>query len=230
MSDRQNLDRIAQIETFARQHMEGGEVGHDFKHVDRVRHHALYIAQHTSYDDLDRVQAAALLHDVALKYVKKRSDHGEVGSQMTEKFLTENQLFTSEEVAEIVHAIRWHDSVKRDPGRLLAILRDADMLEIFGAVGLIRAFTSKAMLPEYDAAMLPAETWGLSAEGFTQRFASGAGIGATIMDQVSFQISCFENLNTEIARQIARPLVDYMRGFATQLVKEITQHSELYVP
>lgn len=141
---------------------------------------------------------------------------------MTEKFLTENQLFTSEEVAEIVHAIRWHNSVKRDPGRLLAILRDADMLEIFGAVGLIRAFTSKAMLPEYDAAMLPAETWGLSAEGFTQRFASGAGIGATIMDQVDFQISCFENLNTEIARQIARPLVDYMRGFATQLVKEIT--------
>lgn len=58
MSDRQNLDRIAQIETFARQHMEGGEVGHDFKHVDRVRHHALYIAQHTSYDDLDKVQTA----------------------------------------------------------------------------------------------------------------------------------------------------------------------------
>ncbi|MBK9748528.1 MAG: HD domain-containing protein [Chloroflexi bacterium] len=230
MSNKQYLDRIAQIETFARQHMEGGEVGHDFKHVERVRHHALYIAQHTGFDDLDRVQAAALLHDVALKYVKKRSDHGAVGSQMTEKFLTENLLFTSEEVAEIVHAIRWHDSVKRDPGRLLAILRDADMLEIFGAVGLMRAFTSKAMLPEYDAAMLPAETWGLSAEGFTQRFASGAGIGATIMDQVSFQISCFENLNTEIARQIARPLVDYIREFAAQLVKEIAQDSELYVP
>jgi hypothetical protein len=50
------------------------------------------------------------------------------------------------------------------------------------------------------------------------------------MDQVSFQISCFENLNTEIARQIAHPLVDYMREFAAQLVKEVAQDSELYVP
>lgn len=230
MSDKQNFNRIAQIEDFARQHMQGGEVGHDFKHVDRVRHHALYIARHIGYEGVDRVHAAALLHDVALKYVERRSDHGEVGSQMAKEFLTENHLFTPEEIEEIVHAIRWHDSLKRDQSRLLAILRDADMLEIFGAIGLMRAFTSKAALPEYDSAVLPSETWGMSAEGFTQRFATGVGIGATIMDQVSFQISCFDNLNTEIARQIARPLVDYMREFAAQLVKEITQDSELYLP
>jgi uncharacterized protein len=49
---------IQQIEDFVRPFM-GAEIGHDFKHVDRVRNWALLIARREGYDDLDVVEAAA---------------------------------------------------------------------------------------------------------------------------------------------------------------------------
>lgn len=214
-------NRIQQIEAFAREHLTNGEVAHDYKHVDRVRHNALYIAQQEGYPNLDCVQAVALMHDVALKYVEFRRDHGRVGAEMAEQFMHEKQLFSAEEIAEIAHAIRWHDSVKQDDSPLLAILRDADMLEIFGAVGLMRGFASRATLPDYDPAHLRGETWGMGARDFDVRFAEGKGTGPTMMDGLNFQISCYDNLNTETAKRVARPLVDFMRAFVDQLVGEI---------
>lgn len=215
--------RIQQIEAFARQHMADGEIAHDYKHVDRVRNRALQIASPEGYPDTDRVQAATLLHDIALAHVEKRSEHGKIGADMAEQFLTDNQLFTPDEIAEITHAIRWHDSVKPDDSPLLAILRDADMLEIFGAVGLMRGFTSKATKLDYNPVNIRGETRGLTARDFDVRFAEGRGIGPAIIDQLNFQISCYDNLNTDTARQIARPLVDFMRAFLDQLVCEIEE-------
>ena len=206
-------DRLQMIEDFARQHMADGEIAHDYKHVDRVRKHALQIAQLEGYPKLAQVEAVALLHDIALSHVEQRRDHGKVGAQMAEQFLTENQLFEADAIAEIVHAIRWHDSVKSDESPLLAILRDADMLEIFGAIGILRGLTSKATLPDYDLANIRGETWALTARDFDARFADGTGIGPTIIDQLNFQISCYDNLNTATARQIAQPLVAFMHAF-----------------
>ncbi len=214
-------DRITAIEEFARQHLHDGEIAHDYKHVDRVRRHALRIAVEEGYPHSDRVQAVALLHDIALKQVEQRRDHGHVGAAMAADFLRENALFDDEAIEEIAHAIRWHDSVKQEPGQLLAILRDADMLEIFGAVGLVRGLTSRADLPDYDPAHIRGETWGFSARDFDLRFAAGTGVGPTLMDQINFQISCFDNLNTESARQLARPRVEFIRAFVEQLVREI---------
>lgn len=213
---------IQQIEAFARQHMTDGEIAHDYKHVDRVRNRALQIAPHEGYPDMERVQAAALLHDIALTHVEKRSDHGKVGAEMAGQFLADNQLFIPDEIAEIAHAIRWHDSVKQDDSPLLAILRDADMLEIFGAVGLMRGIMFGSTLPQdYDPALIRGETWGLTARDFDVRFAQGKRTGPTLVDQLNFQISCYDNLNTDTARQIARPLVDFMQTFLDQLVREI---------
>jgi HD superfamily phosphodiesterase len=172
------------------------------------------------------VEAAALLHDIALAHVEQRRDHGKVGAEMAEQFLAENQLFESEAIVEIVHAIRWHDSVKPDDSPLLAILRDADMLEIFGAIGLMRGLTSKATLPDYDPSNIRGETWELTARDFDMRFANGTGIGPTIMDQLNFQISCYDNLNTATARHIAQPLVAFMRAFLNQLASEIEHVGE----
>jgi uncharacterized protein len=214
-------DRIQQIEAFARQHMTNGEVAHDYKHVDRVRRNALYIAQQEGYTNLDCVQAAALMHDVALAHMDDRHNHGKVGAAMAEQFMEEHQLFTSDEISEITHAIHWHDSVKKDDSPLLAILRDADMLELFGAVGLMRGFASRAALPDYDPAHVRGETWGMTARDFDTRFAQGKGTGPTMMDGLNFQISCYDNLNTETAKELARPLVDFMRVYADQLVREI---------
>jgi hypothetical protein len=85
-------------------------------------------------------------------------------------------------------------------GALGAILRDADILDLLGAVGIMRACTSKYNKPEYDPQQIKGETWGMRAEDFTRRFRQGLGIGPYLVDQINFQISCYDNLQTATAR------------------------------
>ena len=106
---------------------------------------------------------------------------------------------------------------------MLDILQDADGLELFGAMGLMRAFTSKAALPEYDPANIKGDTWAMGADDFTRRFKRGIGVGPTLMDQVNFQISCGENLHTQTARRIAAPMVAFLRTFVLELEAEVNQ-------
>ena len=65
----------------------------------------------------------------------------------------------------------------------------------------------------------------ISPDDFTRRFKTGAGIGNTIVDQVNFQISCFENLHTQVARSIAQPMVEFTQAFVVQLEAEVVSVS-----
>ena len=47
------------------------------------------------------------------------------------------------------------------------------------------------------------------------------GIGDTIIDQVSFQIDSYGDLHTQTAREIGKPLVDFMVAYVAQLDAEI---------
>lgn len=85
----------------------------------------------------------------------------------------------------------------------------------------MRAFTSKYMNPEYDPSDIKGETWEMAAEEFAERFRFGIGVGNYIMDQMNFQLSCYDNLSTETARQLAQPLVEFMRAYIIQLDFEI---------
>ena len=81
------IHKITQIESFAQQTMDSISIldlklAHDYKHVDRVRGWAVQIAQGEGYDDIDRVQAAALLHDVGLAHTDRRSNHAQVGAEV----------------------------------------------------------------------------------------------------------------------------------------------------
>jgi len=214
-----------QIEAFAHLHMEGGDVAHGWLHAHRVRNHALAIARAEGYLHLDRAESAALLHDIGLKHVQVRREHGAKGAEMAAALLEEQGRFDGEAIAEIAHAIRWHDSVKPDASPLLAIVRDADMLELFGAIGILRAAQSRANAPEYDVEHFPAQTWGHTNRDFDARFAAGQGIGPTLLDQISFHLSCEGNLNTESARRMAAPLIAFMRGFVEELVGEVERRS-----
>lgn len=56
-------DRIRQIETYARQSMSTFvapdlRIGHDFKHVDRVRHWAIQIARNEGFEDIEAVDCS----------------------------------------------------------------------------------------------------------------------------------------------------------------------------
>jgi putative nucleotidyltransferase with HDIG domain len=68
-------------------------LAHGFKHVDRVRRHALVIARAEGVAGIEVVEAAALLHDIGLAYVEERSQHAEVGAELAAGFLREHALF-----------------------------------------------------------------------------------------------------------------------------------------
>ena len=219
-------DRIQQIEDHVKELVNGAtapelKIAHDFKHTDRVRGWALQIARNEGFEDLELVEATALLHDVGLAHVEQCSQHGQVGAEIAAQFLRQRRLFTDEEIDLIADAIRCHNSPPGGGGRLAQILRDADVLDAIGAVGVMRAFTSKYAKPEYDPHDVKGETWGATMREFEARFATGRGIGDYIVDQVNFQISFCDNLRTETAKRIAQPLVEFMQAFVVQLESEV---------
>lgn len=213
-------NKIKQIENYVRSVM-SDEIAHDFKHVDRVRTWALQIAKNEHFPNLEIVETAALLHDIGLSQAEKRGKHGEVGAEMSALFLKENQLLSPLEIIDVCNAIKFHNKNREGEGKLLEILRDADIMDLFGAVGIMRAYTSKAAKPEYDVISIKGETWQMTANDFDKRFDDGVGIGNFIIDQINFQISCFDNLKTNSAKGLAKPLVDFMKKFIFELEIEI---------
>lgn len=209
---------IAEIEAFVRPLM-GAVIAHDYKHAERVRRWAVQIAMAEGYPALDVVEAAALLHDIGLSRARGR-EHAAIGATMADEFLRGQGFFAPTQIDEIVAAIRDHSSVAGQ-GRLFEIVQDADGMELFGAVGVLRAVSSKADGDDYEPDNVRGGTWGATADDFTRRFRAGLGVGTTIIDQINFQISCRENLHTETAKRIAAPLVEYLRAFVIQLEAEI---------
>jgi HD superfamily phosphodiesterase len=207
--------KIKQVEDYAKSLM-SAEIAHDFEHVQRVRVWALRIAKNEHFTDLEAVEMAALLHDIGLSSAESRSRHGEVGAE-----LAANNLLAPAGITEVCQAIKYHSKNREGSGKLLEILRDADMMDMFGAMGIMRAYTSKAAQPAYDAVNIKGETWQMSAQDFDRRFDEGLGIGHFIIDQINFQISCFDNLSTDSAKALARPLVDFMKKFILELAREV---------
>jgi putative nucleotidyltransferase with HDIG domain len=221
-----STDKMQSIEAYAREVM-ASNVAHDFKHADRVRNWALRIARGEGYPRLDLVEAAALLHDIGLQpqdrhtsTAGERRAHAERGADMAAAFLRERHLFPDDEIEQTAEAIRRHNW----PGQgepLLDILRDGDAMDMLGAVGLMRAFTSKAMLPEYDPQQVKGQTWGWTTRDFARCYAAGQGVGPCIVDQINMQIAVGDDLRTATARELARPLVQFMNDFVLQLESEI---------
>jgi uncharacterized protein len=211
--------KVQQVENYVRE-MLTKAVAHDFKHVDRVRNWALRIATEEGYQDTEVVEVAALLHDIGLPYAEKRGRHGEIGAEVAVKYLRENGFFTGEIIEEIAEAIRYHSSLE-DRGELQVILKDADKLDAIGAVGIMRAFTSKSWKPEYEEGSVKGETWGLSARGFDERLDSKMEVGDYIIDQINWQISYYEDLRTETAKRLAAPLIEFMKDYVLQMEREV---------
>ncbi len=196
-------------------------LAHDFKHVERVRNIAIYIAKKEKYENLEMVQAAALLHDVGLIFCKNRKFHGEVGAEFARKYLLDKNYFTDEQVEEIINVIKYHNTKNDRKGELLNIIKDADTIDLFGAIGIMRAFTSKYLLPEYDTKCIKSSTWEAKNAYFDERFSNGLDPGPYIMDQINYQISCFDNLTTNTAKEISKLYIHFMKVFVIELEAEI---------
>ncbi len=219
-------------------------IAHDFKHVDRVRNWALVIAREENYPETTIVEVTALLHDIGLTSIVDGNEkevhvilppHGPPGADIAMEFLKTNSNLRPDEIEWITYVIRHHSvpplvaeeclaslGKKR---KLMEIIRDADNLDALGAVGLMRAFTSKYFLPEYNPENIKGENWDLSPAEFVKKFGfkpeNGLAPVHSIIDQINQQIGYYHNLHTRSAKKLGVPLVEYMKSFVIRLENEI---------
>jgi uncharacterized protein len=184
---------------------EGFSTAHGWLHTDRVRRHILVLARAEGQDPY-LAELAALLHDVGRSQPGPEEEHGARSAAMAEPLLASLPL-NDEEREAVLHAVRWHNSSRADSS-LLCILRDADMLDGLGAVGIIRAFMSRSHLPPYD----PADPFGNNQGRWPAHYSS---------DQLLGQMAWFDWLNTKSAREMAADRIAFMQAFVAQAQREL---------
>jgi uncharacterized protein len=197
---------VAQVETWTRQVLDASRSrAHGWLHTDRVRRNILILALAEGADPV-LAELAALLHDVGRGQPGPENEHGARSAAMAAPFLAELPL-TGAEQAAVLHAVRWHNS-KRDDTPLLCILRDADMLDGLGAMGIIRAYMSRSHLPPYD----PTAPFDPESAQWPAAFST---------DQLLGQMKWIDYLNTGAARELAKERFAFMETFVAQALREV---------
>jgi len=199
----------------------GSDNAHDFDHAVRVRNWALKIAQSEGYEDLDIVEIAALFHDIGFSKTRNWNSHAKIGAQMAIEFLKKEKLFSSKQVSLIKKTIEKHNLRSKTQNKLLGILRDADMLDMVGAVGIVRTFISQHKRKAYDIDNIRGKLWMSSYNNAYRHYSFGNGAGETIVDQLNFQQHCLSEMSTKYARRVAKNFCKYMSKFILQLEREL---------
>ncbi|HEX8762349.1 MAG TPA: HD domain-containing protein [Candidatus Saccharimonadales bacterium] len=146
MKDILGLKQAVQAQFDKRSH-----IAHGADHAFRVAQIAKHIALQENYSDPEVAEVAGLLHDMGRTVQEEEKDHGPAGVPMASEMLDRYTDYDEETKQQILDAIRDHSAFKAE-GELTHILQDADKLDGLGAVGLMRAYTSKYSLPAYDPA------------------------------------------------------------------------------
>jgi uncharacterized protein len=207
--DRQSA--LIQVEAWVRETLNANKKrAHGWLHTDRVRRNIRVLARAETVDPF-LAELAALFHDVGRTQPGPEEEHGARSATMAAPIMTDLPL-SSEEREAVLHAIRWHNSTRADTP-LLRLLRDADMLDGLGAMGILRAFMSKSHLLPYD----PESPF----EEAKHRWPP-----SSCSDQLFGQMAWYDRLNSNTARQMARRRIALMTNFVAQAQREIVAGSE----
>ncbi len=134
--ERKTLDGIIdflKIEYF------GESTGHDWFHLDRVRKHAVRIAEGENLPYTYIIELAALLHDVPdEKFVKEEEGKKKLDRILSTLSLTDKEM---ELLKSIIYSISYKGGHEAQLTSLEAkVVRDADRLDAIGAIGIARTF------------------------------------------------------------------------------------------
>ena len=172
---------------------DGNSDGHDAQHTLRVYRNARLILK--SYPEADSFVTllAALLHDVDDHKLFNTEHNANARSFMTEHGISDDMIDT---VCETINVVSFSKNRGRTPETLEGkIVQDADRLDALGAVGIARTF------------------------------AFGGKAGRSLDDSIQhFYDKLFllkDEMNTEVARQIATMRHSYMNDFLQEYNSEI---------
>lgn len=114
--------------------------GHSLQHSERVLELCLRIAEEEREGDSLILQAAAILHDIAIP-VSGRKNHAKESAKMAEKIL--NKIcFPKKSTTGVLYTIEAHRFSDQEPPTTIEakIFQDADRLDALGAIGIARCF------------------------------------------------------------------------------------------
>lgn len=168
---------------------------HGWPHVERVRLIALEIAKSYEGVDVEALEVAALLHDIARNGVRS-GDHALRSAEVARQLL-ELVGWPEERIDKVVDAILAHSySAGREPTTLEGgILSDADKIDALGAVGVARALM-------YGGAI-------------------GRGLEETLEHMRSKLLKLPSLMRTEVGRKMAEERVKDVEAFIERLESEL---------
>lgn len=189
----------------------GGLIGHGFDHVERVFRMAKLICRKED-GDMETVEAAALLHDVARakEETNKNLDHGEEGAKMAEKYLQKIK-FPKSKIKNVAYCIAVHRFSKgiKPKTKEAKILQDADRLDALGAIIITRVLSySGRKVPVYDPSVKPLKKY--------------IGKSATAINHFYEKILKIKpaSFYTKTARKIAKKRYNFVVEFLNQFKRE----------
>lgn len=209
------MSTIENTINFVKKQLENAESGHNWFHMERVYNNALLIAKDETCD-LEVVQLAALLHDIA---DSKFHDGDEtIGPKVARDFLNSENV--SEEIINHVVAIIENISFKggnfekKFTSKELEIVQDADRLDAIGAVGIARTFNYGGFKNReiYNPEIEP--NLKMTKEEYKNSTAP------TINHFYEKLLLLKDKMNTETGKKIAAQRHDFMVTFLDQFYKE----------
>lgn len=200
---------------FVKKQLENAESGHNWFHMERVYNNALLIAKEETCD-LEVVQLAALLHDIA---DSKFHDGDEtVGPKVARAFLSSENVSveTINHVVLIIENISFKGGnfEKKFTSKELEIVQDADRLDAIGAVGIARTFNYGGYKNReiYNPEIAP--NLKMSKEEYKNSTAP------TINHFYEKLLLLKDKMNTKTGKKIAQQRHDFMETFLEQFYKE----------
>jgi len=202
MQDTTKLYATVQAHFDARAH-----IAHGMDHVTRVARLAKHIAEKENYPDPQEAEIAGLLHDIGRTVQDEEKGHGPAGVPLATELLDHHTTYGDEVKQRILAAVRDHSGIETE-GELTHIVQDADKLDGLGAVGIMRAYTSKAHLPAYDP----------------ENIVPTKGARDTnIHDQIAFQLEWLDMMATPTGHAIAQRRGATMLTFLEAFKQEVDQ-------
>jgi uncharacterized protein len=184
---------------------------HSKSHVERVYNLAARIAKEENAD-LDVVKASVLLHDIAraMEDEDKIVDHAVEGAKTARKVLEEVN-FPKEKIDKVIHCIEVHRFRKgvKTENLEAKILQDADRLDVIGAIGIARMFTSGGWqnMPIHDPSISPKKRYD--------------GRSLTSVNHIYEKILKVKGtFNTGTAKEVAKERHKFVEQFLERLLKE----------
>lgn len=185
---------------------------HGYDHVERVYKTGVYLGKELDANPFI-LEPALLMHDLGRIYEKQANGvpHAELSVPIA-TYLLKDCEYPAKYIEPISYAIRVHSRGNRPETLEAKIVQDADKLDLYGTIGLLRIFAWGGMKGKKEVSNSDplAET-------------------GRVLDKRQYSVDHLiealpkvkNGLNTPIARKIAEEREPYLKDFLTQLKVEI---------